>query len=107
MIEQQPDPAGHVYEDGFKNPPTPYIDVDGVQMVDLNKIAEESRLGLRRSVMTVGEALAAPGGHHNAHMVNPELHPVEPGQEVDVRALQDAFRAARAANEDDGQTAEL
>jgi hypothetical protein len=87
----------HAFEDGFVNPPFPRLENGDV---DLNEFARQSREGERRPVMTFEEALNRPGGHHNIHMVNPELHPPEPGEEVDLSAIQDAFKAAKAAKEE-------
>ena len=50
--------------------------------------------------MSIGEALAAPDGHHASHMVNPALHPCGDDEPVvDLRAIQETFHAARIKEE--------
>lgn len=83
----------------WENPPAPLLP-DG--QVDLNELAAMSRRGETRPVMTIAEALAAPGGFHNAHMVNPERHPRRLGDPVvDLGAVRDALEKARMVTLDD------
>jgi hypothetical protein len=93
-------PAPALAEEGrepWVNPPDP-LNNDG--SVDLNKLAQETRDGKRKAIMTIGEALSRSGGYHNAHMVNPELHPDSMESpdgmgRIDMSAIQAALKKAR------------
>jgi len=96
MLEQTPE---NIPQNTETESPLPTLP-DG--QVDLNKLAEEYRTGAREHKnIPIGDLLDTPGGFHNSHMVNPELHPPLEGEvRPDLGAVQAAFRAS------EGRTAE-